>query len=95
MIVMKIEEDADSLEKLKVKYMKGGSGWERESHLMFDNLPKGEYFLYVEMDWNEATEDTDFCVTCYGASRSFYLRDEKSLFDKGDLLRKVYASKAE
>jgi len=61
---------------------------------MFDSLPKGEYLVYVEMDWNEATEDTDFCVTCYGASKSFYLRDEKSLFEKNDVLRKVYASKA-
>ena len=46
------------------------------------------------MDWNETTEDTDFCVTCYGASKTFFLRDEKSLFNKADLLRKGFASKA-
>jgi len=74
--------------------MQGGSGWDRESHLMFDNLPKGEYLIYVEIDWNKSTEDTDFCVSCYGASKSFYIRDEKSLYDKCNLLRKAYASKA-
>lgn len=47
------------------------------------------------MDWNNTTEDTDICATCYGRSRSFYLRDEKSLYEKNDLLRKVYASKSE
>ena len=47
------------------------------------------------MDWNENTEDTDFCCTCYGASKTFYLRDEKSLFDKDALIRKIYQSKAE
>ena len=80
MILMEITEDADSLDKLKVKYLKGASGWDRETHLIFESLPKGSYFVYVEFDWAEATEDTDFCVTCYGASKSFYLRDEKSLF---------------
>lgn len=42
----------------------------------------------------ETTEDLEFCVTCYGASKTFFLRDEKSLYAKGDYLRKAYASKA-
>lgn len=75
--------------------MKGCSGWDREAHAQFDNLEKGEYYVYVEIDWNENTEDKDFCVTCYGASKTFYLRDEKSMFDKLDVLRKLYTSKAE
>jgi len=94
MIVCKIEEDSDSLDKLKLKYLKGTSGWDRETFCQFDNLDKGEYFVYVEMDWNESTEDTDFCVTCYGASKTFYLRDEKSLFQKYDIARHIFASKA-
>ena len=60
--------------------MQGTSGWDRETFCRFDNLEKGEYLVYVEMDWNEKTEDLDFCITCYGASKTFYLRDEKSLF---------------
>lgn len=74
--------------------MKGGQGWDRESHAHFDHLPRGEYFVYVELDWNESTQDTEFCVTCYGASRTFFLRDEKSLFEKTKILEKAYASKA-
>jgi hypothetical protein len=77
---MKIDEDSDDLEKLQVKYLKGCSGWDREVHCQFDNLTKGEYYVYVEMDWPENTEITDFCVSCYGASKTFFLRDEKSLF---------------
>ena len=81
-IVMNIEEDSDSIDGLKVQYMKGAQGWDRESHAHFDHLPRGEYFVYVELDWNETTVDTEFCVTCYGASRTFFLRDEKSLFEQ-------------
>ena len=57
MIVMEITEEGDSIDNLKVKYLKGGSGWDRETHTMFESLPKGNYFVYVEMDWNESTED--------------------------------------
>ena len=57
-------------------------------------MPRGEYFVYVELDWNDSTQDTEFCVTCYGASRTFFLRDEKSLFEQTKLLEKAYASKA-
>ena len=95
MIVLKIEKDSDVIEDLQLKYMKGISGWDRETHCQFDNLERGEYFIYIEVDWNEETEDTDFCSTCYGASRTFYLRDEKSLYNKYDILRKAYSSKCE
>ena len=58
------------------------SGWDRDSHIEFSHLKRGEYFVYVEMDWAENTEDTEFCITCYGQSKTFFLRDEKSIFDK-------------
>lgn len=92
--MFKIEKDSDKLEELEIKYLLGTSSFERETHHIFENLEKGEYYVYVEMDWNETTEDTDMCVTCYGASKSFFLRDEKNLFNKTDFLRKGYASKA-
>ena len=92
-IVLKVEKDGNSLEELEIKYIQGVSGWDRETHVMVENLDKGEYLIYVEMDWNQNTEDQEFCVTCYGASRTFFMRDEKTLFDKNELLRKVMASK--
>ena len=94
MILAKIEKDADTIEDIELTYVKGGSGWDRESHLFFENLKKGDYYLFVEMDWDENTEDTEFCATAYGAARTFYLRDEKTLFNKEDLLKKLYASRA-
>ena len=94
MIVLKIEKDSDDIKDLELTYVKGVSGWERDNHAEFENLPKGEYFIFVEMDWAEKTEDTEFCITCYGYSKTFFLRDEKSLFDKVALLKLAYASKA-
>ena len=94
LIVFKIEKDSDTLDNLEIKYLQGTASFDRETHIIFETLDKGEYYVYVEMDWNETTEDTDFVVTCYGASKSFYLRDEKSLFTKADFLRKGFASKA-
>mmetsp|Transcript_5690 Transcript_5690/g.9022 ORF Transcript_5690/g.9022 Transcript_5690/m.9022 type:complete len:264 (+) Transcript_5690:873-1664(+) len=93
LVIFKIEEDADNLDEIKMSYVRGVSGWDRETHAMFDSLEHGDYYLYVEMDWGKDTEDTEFCVSCYGVSKSFFLRDEKSLFDKHAFLRKGYASK--
>jgi len=94
-ILAKIIEDSDDVNTLKLQYLKATSNQDRETHINIENLDKGEYFVYVEMDWNKNTEDTEFCSTCYGASRTFYLRDEKSLFAKEHILRKLLASKAE
>ena len=94
LIVYQIVKDSDKLEELEIKYLLGTASWDRETHHIFPHLTKGEYYVYIEMDWNETTEDTDMCVTCYGASKSFFLRDEKNLFNKADFLRKGYQSKA-
>jgi len=57
-------------------------------------LKKGEYYVYVELDWNKNTEDTKFCVTCYGASNSAFVRDEKDLYTKEMVLQNAFRSKA-
>ena len=31
--------------------MKGVSGWDRDTHVQFDNLAKGNYYVYAEIDW--------------------------------------------
>jgi len=74
-----VDEDGDNIE---VVYVKGTGGWDRETHLEFPDLKKGEYYVYVELDWNANTSETNFCVTCYGASKSTFTRDEKALFTK-------------
>ena len=85
-IVMKIDVDKtdvdDDGDNLEVDYIAGGGGDDRETHLEFPNLKKGEYYVYVEIDWHANTSETNFCVTCYGASKSAFTRDEKALFPK-------------
>jgi hypothetical protein len=93
-ILAKIEKDSDNHKDLELKYIKATANQDRETHINIENIEKGEYFVYIEMDWNENTEDTEFCSTCYGSSRTFYLRDEKSLYDKNEILRKILSSKA-
>ena len=99
MIVLKVEKDAETLEDLKLTYIKGMAGWDRDTHMHLQDLERGEYYVYSELDWptTAAAQDfnTDYCLTCYGASKSFFLRDEKSLFDKVEFLKKVYAAKVE
>jgi hypothetical protein len=98
MILMKIDLDKtdidDDGDNLEVDYIKGDQGDDRDLHLECDNLKKGEYYVYVEMDWNPSTEDTKFCVTCYGHSNSAFVRDEKELFDKTMVLGNAFRSKA-
>ena len=94
-LVCKVEEYSENVDKLKLKYLKGDTTWRRDLDLTFKDLEKGEYMIFVELDWPETSLNTNFCVSCYGASRAVFLRDENSVFEKADLLRKAYASKCE
>ena len=40
----------------------------RDTHIEFDFLKKGEYRMYIEVKWNEETEEEHRVVhaTCYG-----------------------------
>lgn len=51
--------------------------------------------MFVEFDWPANSEHTDFCVSSYGESTIFFLRDEKSLFDKTEVVTQLMASCAE
>jgi len=86
-----IDEDGDNLE---VDYLRGTQSWDRDTHLEFPDLKKGEYYIYVELDWHKNTTETSFCVTCYGQSNTTFLRDEKALFSKEMILANAFRSKA-
>ena len=79
--VEKTDADNDG-DNLEVDYIKGDGSWNRDTHLEISNLKKGEYYVYVEMEWNKNTHETDFAVTCYGISKSNFTRDEKSYYAK-------------
>lgn len=87
-----IDDDGDNLE---VQYILGDASWDRDTHLECQMLRRGEYYVYVELDWTEKSVENSFVVTCYGASRSTFLRDEKMLFTKEQVLENAYRSMAE
>lgn len=72
----------------------GTAGWERDTHLECPSLSQGEYYVYVELDWTENSQENEFAVTCYGSSQSAFLRDEKMLFTREMILENAYRSLA-
>lgn len=72
----------------------GDAGWERDTHLECSMLRRGEYYVYIELDFTENSIENSFAVTCYGASNSTFLRDEKMLFSKEMVLANAYRSMA-
>ena len=51
--------------------------------------------MFVEFDWPDNAEHTEFCVNCYGEAQTYFLRDEKNLFNKDDVIRQLMGSCAE
>ena len=60
-----MDKDGDNLE---IEYIAGTQSWDRDTHIECEFLPKGEYYVFVEMDWHSSTSDFSFVVTCYGKS---------------------------
>ena len=86
-----IDNDGDNLE---IDYVAGTQSWDRDTHIEVDDLEKGEYYVYVELDWNENTTETNFVATCYGCSKSVYTRNEKALYPKELVLQNAMRCKA-
>ena len=93
LIVCKIENPEDE-EKI-LTYKNGKMGQDRDIWEEYENLESGEYYMYVEFDWPDKAEHTEFCVNCYGEAQTYFLRDERGLFDKDTVIRQLMASCAE
>lgn len=93
LIVAKIENPDEDVKRLT--YKNGKMGMDRDIWENYDNLEAGEYYMYVEFDWPDNVQHTEFSVSCYGAAQSFFLRDEKALYNKEELLTQLMASCAE
>lgn len=56
-IVMKIDLDKtdifDDGDNLDVIYVKGDQGMDRDTNIEIGFLMRGEYYVYVEFDWND------------------------------------------
>ena len=90
LIVAKIE-NPEAEEKV-LTYMNGKQGQDRDTWEEYENLEPGEYYMFVEFDWPDNVQHTEFSVSCYGAAQTFFLRDEKSLYDKTTLITNLMAS---
>ena len=93
LIVAKIE-DPEAEEK-RLIYKNGKMGQDRDIWEEYENLEPGEYYMYVEFDWPDNVQHTEFSVSCYGAAQTYFLRDEKALFNRDELIRELMASCAE
>lgn len=93
LIVCKIEDP--SAEKKKLIYKNGKAGYMRDTWEEYENLEPGEYYMYVEFDWLENSEHTEFCVSYYGHANAYFLRDESAQFEKETLIAELMASCAE
>jgi hypothetical protein len=70
-------------------------GWQRDTWEEYENLEAGEYYMFVEFDWPDNAEHTEFCVSCYGETTTYFLRDEKSLFNRDEVITQLMGSCAE
>ena len=64
LIVAKIE-NPDEDEKV-LTYMNGKMGQDRDTWEEYENLEAGEYYMFVEFDWPDNVQHTEFCISCYG-----------------------------
>jgi calpain-15 len=80
-----------------VTFMKGTKGYQdRDTYIEMDDLEKGTYYLFVEMEWNDTTPSAERCfnVTDYGPGKTSFLADEAGAYSIDKVLCEVYLSKA-
>lgn len=51
--------------------------------------------MYVEFDWPDNSEHTEFGVCYYGFANAYFLRDESAQFNRDELLAQLMGSCAE
>jgi len=80
-----------------VTFIKGTKGYQdRDTYIEVDDLEKGTYYLFVEMEWNDATPSAERCfnVTDYGPGKTSFFADEAGAYSLEKVLCEVYLSKA-
>ena len=89
MFLIEVNTSGDSLKVLR--FINAVSDIrERDTYLECNDLKEGEYFLYIEVDWQQesAFASNHFCITCYGVSK-VSLNNITTKYDKEDILRKT------
>lgn len=80
-----------------VTFIKGTKGYQdRDTYIEVEDLEKGTYYLFVEMEWNDVTPSAEksFNVTDYGPGKTSFLADESANYTLKKVLTEVYLSKA-
>ena len=55
-VTISVIYDSDN-DMVDLDYIKGATGYSRETYVEFPNLQKGEYWVLVKIDWNEESLD--------------------------------------
>jgi len=93
LIIVKSNNDYDLTDG--VSYIGGlYEHWERDYYIERTSLPKGKYYVFVEIDWHESVDDNQrmFNVTCYGAGR-LIIDDQSQVYKKEFFLKKAFIAK--
>ena len=77
-----------------VHFIGAKSGKGREVFHRFENLQAGEYCVYVQVNWNEETEDRKACLSFYSQTLLEFSRDETAYYDQEEFLGKALSSYA-
>jgi hypothetical protein len=87
---------AQILEDGEYFYLGGKIGQERDIWREYADLEVGEYYVFLEMDWNQndKVDLNDFVVSSYGVNNCFFIKDEAFQIQKTDFLSAIYISSA-
>lgn len=58
------------------KYFESSGSANRDTVVHCANLKQGEYFMYVEMDWETDLAENEFVVSSYGVEECIFLCDD-------------------
>ena len=75
------------------EYVAGAAGQpNRDLHLEVENLERGSYYLFCEMDWVHS--ERNFVLTSYGLSAVDFCGEFTDEIAKEDLLKEAFKTKA-
>jgi len=58
----------------------------RDNYIQLKAPKTGEYYLFVEFMWQQPDTVNHFTVSCYGDTDCWFVKDERDLFDKSDIV---------
>lgn len=73
MIIARILSEND--DDLELEYIGGTSGTNRDVWKEFKTLEKGDYFVFVEVDWIDGVDVSNYVLSSYGSCSAFFIRD--------------------